>query len=98
MPQRAFENGYIDGWTWVRGNDQIPAIPPYKSSGLMPYQAGVFQGARDACISASTHNLVPDSDPAQYWVDQFLSRKPISWRGKERRRREAMTGGRSMTM
>jgi hypothetical protein len=86
MPQRAFEDGYIDGWTWVKGSDQIPSIPPYASSGQPPYQAGIFQGARDACVSTSAHNKIPEADPAQYWVDRFLNRKPVSRRGNERRR------------
>jgi hypothetical protein len=85
MPQRAFENGYIDGWVWVTGNDQISAIPPYETGGLMPYQAGVSEGVRDACIAGSARSPSSNSDPAQFWIDQFLNRKPVSWRGEERR-------------
>jgi hypothetical protein len=89
MPRREFENGYIAGWTWIKGNEPIPAIPPCKSGELMPYQTGVFEGARDACLSEPAQNPLSDSDSAQYWVDQFLNRKPISWGSTERRHQQS---------
>jgi hypothetical protein len=33
MPQRAFHDGYMTGWQWIRGEDEVPAIPVYSASG-----------------------------------------------------------------
>jgi len=32
MPQRTFGDGYLAGWRWVRGDDQVPTVPAYSES------------------------------------------------------------------
>ena len=93
MQQRAFEDGYIDGWKWIKGNDQNPAIPPYRSSnGATPYRAGISAGVHDACASRTAQSLISNSDPARDLIDRFFEPKSISL-PQERRRDTAKQKG-----
>ena len=50
MPQRSFGDGYLAGWRWVRGDDQVPTVPTCSvSEGEAPFRAGVMDGLRDGC-------------------------------------------------
>ena len=55
MPQRTFGDGYLAGWRWVRGDDQVPIVPACSvSEGEVPFRAGVMDGLRDGCTSHQT--------------------------------------------
>jgi hypothetical protein len=76
MPQRAFSDGYIAGWQWIRGNDEAPTIPVYSASkGETPFRTGVMKGLRDAC--ASPRKLVTNSEQIEDWLGRALQRGPI---------------------
>jgi hypothetical protein len=47
-----FKDGYIAGWRWIRGNDDLPLIPDCSvPAGETAYRAGVMRGVLDACSS-----------------------------------------------
>jgi hypothetical protein len=73
MPQLTFGNGYLAGWRWIRGDDQVPTVPAYSvSEGEAPFQAGVRDGLRDGCISRQ--KPATKSEQMKDWVDRALSR------------------------
>jgi hypothetical protein len=52
MPERAFQDGYLVGWSWIRGNHDVPTIPAcLVPLGEAAYREGVIRGVRDACLS-----------------------------------------------
>jgi ribosome modulation factor len=75
MSERAFKDGYAAGWKWIRGNDEVPAIPACSiPPGETAYQAGVMCGVRDACELPGTP--VTKSDGVDSILDRALNRKP----------------------
>jgi hypothetical protein len=76
MPQRTFGDGYLAGWRWVRGDDQVPTVPAYTTSegsiseGEAPFLAGVINGLRDGCVSRQRAN----SEQIENWFDRALQR------------------------
>jgi hypothetical protein len=49
---REFKDGYIAGWRWIRGNDDLPTIPACSiQAGEMAYRVGLIRGVLDACDS-----------------------------------------------
>jgi hypothetical protein len=73
MPQGVFRDGYMAGWQWIRGHDEVPAIPVYSvSEDETPYRAGVLKGVRDAC--ASPRKPVTKSEQIENWLDRALHR------------------------
>ena len=82
MPQRTFGDGYLGGWRWVRGDDQVPTAPAYSvseglaSEGEAPYLAGVVNGLRDGCLSRQ-RAVVTNSDQIENWIDRALERGRI---------------------
>ncbi len=79
MPQRTFEDGYLVGWRWVRGDDQVPTVPAcYISEGSVSegeaaYLVGVINGLRDGCVSRQE----PVATNSEHWFDRGLHREPI---------------------
>jgi hypothetical protein len=74
MPQRTFVEGYLAGWRWVRGNDQVPTVPVYSvSEGEAPFRAGVINGLRDGCTSRPK----PVATNSEHWFDRGLHRGRI---------------------
>jgi hypothetical protein len=75
VPQRTFGDGYLAGWRWVRGDDQVPTMPAYSisegsvSEGEAPYLAGVVNGLRDGCVSRQEN-----SKQIENWFDRALHR------------------------
>jgi hypothetical protein len=60
MPEHAFKDGYLAGWSWIRGNDDVPPIPACSiPDGETAYRAGIMRGVRDACdwLEGSTTKL-----------------------------------------
>jgi hypothetical protein len=52
MPEYAFKDGYLAGWKWIRGNDEMPTIPACSvPDEATAYRAGIMRGVRDACVS-----------------------------------------------
>jgi hypothetical protein len=82
MPQRTFGDGYLGGWRWVRGDDQVPTVPAYSvsegsvSEGEAPYLAGVVNGLRDGCLSRQ-RAVVTNSEQIENWIDRALERGRI---------------------
>ena len=69
MPEHAFKDGYLAGWSWIRGNDDVPTIPACSiAPGETAYQAGVMCGVRDAC------DLPGKSETKSDGVDSILDR------------------------
>jgi hypothetical protein len=74
MPQRAFHDGYLAGWQWIRGDDDAPAIPVYcASEDETPYRAGILKGIRDAC--ASPQKSVTNCEQMKNWLGRALQRE-----------------------
>jgi hypothetical protein len=84
MPQRTFGDGYLAGWRWVRGDDQVPIAPAYSVSegpvsegsvceGEAPYLAGVVNGLRDGCLSR-LEPVATNSEQIENWFDRGLHR------------------------
>jgi hypothetical protein len=75
MPQRTFGDGYLAGWRWVRGDDQVPTVPAYfGSEGEAPYLAGVVNGLRDGCASIQKP-VATNSEQIEDWFDRALHRR-----------------------
>jgi hypothetical protein len=71
MPHRAFRDGYIAGWQWIRGEDEVPAAPPYSAGpGETPYREGVMKGVRDAC--ALPPKPITKSEQIESWLGRAL--------------------------
>jgi hypothetical protein len=71
MPQRTFGDGYLAGWRWIRGSDEVPAIPAYSpSEGEAPFRAGVMRGVRDGC--ASPQKSVTNCEQMKNWLGRAL--------------------------
>jgi hypothetical protein len=67
MPKKAFKDGYVAGWKWIRGSDEAPAIlgctvPDTEEA----YREGVMCGVRDACALPQALTIAPDV------IDNFL--------------------------
>jgi hypothetical protein len=63
-----FEDGYIAGWKWIRGNDDLPTIPASSvPAGETAYRAGVIRRVLDACSS-------PEGTARPEDVDSILDR------------------------
>ena len=78
MPQRAFGDGYLAGWRWVRGDDQVPTVPAYSvSEGEAPFRAGVMDGLRDGCTSRQ-NPVATNSESIENWFDRALHRGRIT--------------------
>ena len=76
MPQRAFGDGYLAGWRWMRGDDQVPTVPAYSATeGEAPYWAGVMNGVRDGC--AFRQKPITQSEQIKAWVDRALGRVAV---------------------
>ena len=79
MPQRTLGDGYLAGWRWVRGDDQVPTVPAYSESegsvseGEAPYRAGVVNGLRDGCVSRQKP-AATNSEQIEDWFDRALHR------------------------
>jgi hypothetical protein len=79
MPQRTLGDGYLAGWRWVRGDDQVPTVPAYSESegsvseGEAPYRAGVVNGLRDGCVSREKP-VATNSEQIDDWFDRALHR------------------------
>jgi len=74
MPQRTFGDGYLVGWRWVRGDDQVPTVPACTvSEGEAAYLVGVINGFRDACTSRQR----PVATKSEHWFDRGLHRIPV---------------------
>jgi hypothetical protein len=77
MPQRSFGDGYLAGWRWVKGDDQVPNVPACSvSEGEAPYLAGVVNGLRDGCVSRQ-EPVATNSEQIEYWFDRALHRRRI---------------------
>ena len=82
MTQRTFGDGYLAGWRWVRGDDQVPTVPAYcvsegsASEGEAPYLAGVVNGLRDGCISRHKP-VATNSERIEVWFDRAVHRRRI---------------------
>jgi hypothetical protein len=80
MTQRTFGDGYLAGWRWVRGDDQVPTVPTCSvSEGEAPYLAGVVNGLRDGCISRQKP-VAANSEQIEVWFDRALHPRRISVR------------------
>jgi hypothetical protein len=77
MPERDFKDGYIAGWRWIRGNDEVPTIPASSiPPGETAYRAGVMCGARDACDLPEASAM--KSEDIDSILDRALNRRPES--------------------
>jgi hypothetical protein len=87
MPQRTFGDGYLAGWRWVRGDDQVPTVPAYSvseglisegsvSEGEAPYLAGVVNGLQDGCLSRQKP-VTTKFEQIETWFDRALHRGRI---------------------
>jgi hypothetical protein len=75
MPQRTFGDGYLAGWRWVRGDNQVPTVPACcVSEGEAPYLEGVVNGLRDGCTSRQ----MPVATNSEHWFDRGLHRIPFA--------------------
>ena len=74
MQERAFKDGYIAGWKWIRGNDDVPTIPACSiPAGETAYWAGVMLGVRDACDSPE--GAAENSEDIDSILDRALDHK-----------------------
>jgi hypothetical protein len=74
MPERAFEDGYLVGWRWIRGNDDVPTIPACSVPlGEAAYREGVIRGVRDACNSPQ--ELATKSEEIKSILDRAQNQK-----------------------
>jgi hypothetical protein len=78
MPQRrTFGDGYLAGWRWVRGDDQVPTVPADSvSEGEAPFRAGVRDGLRDGCTSPQMR-IATNSEHIENWFDRAVHRGRI---------------------
>jgi hypothetical protein len=75
MPERAFRDGYLVGWRWIRGDDDVPTIPACSTPpGETAYRAGVIRGVRDACNSPQ--ELATKSEEIESILDRARNQKP----------------------
>ena len=74
MPERSFEDGYLVGWRWMRGNDDVPTIPACSVPlGEAAYREGVIRGVRDACHSPQ--ELATRSEEIKSILDRAQNQK-----------------------
>ena len=75
MPKKAFKDGYIAWWKWIRGSDQAPAVPGCTvADGEEAYREGVMCGVRDACALPQASTIAPDI--IENFLDRALQRQP----------------------
>ena len=61
MLQRTFGDGYLAGWQWVRGEDQVPTVPTYSvPEGEAQYWAGVMNSIGTVAPSARSQPRSPN--------------------------------------
>jgi hypothetical protein len=71
---REFKDGYIAGWRWIRGNDDLPTIPACSvPAGETAYRAGVIRGVHDACESPEA--AAARSEDVDSILDRALDKK-----------------------
>jgi hypothetical protein len=71
---REFKDGYIAGWRWIRGNDDLPKIPACPGSAdETAYRAGVIRGVLDAC--GSPNRAAARSEDVDSILDRALEEK-----------------------
>jgi hypothetical protein len=69
MAERAFKDGYIAGWRWIRGNNDVPTVPASSiPAGETAYRTGIVFGIRDAC------DLSDKSDTKSEDINSILGR------------------------
>jgi hypothetical protein len=65
---REFKDGYIAGWRWIRGNNDLPSVPSCSiPAGETAYREGIIRGVHDACES-------PDATASSQDIDNILDR------------------------
>jgi hypothetical protein len=75
MLERAFKDGYVAGWKWIRGNDEAPAIPGCTTANAEEaYREGVICGIQDACALPQASTTTPDA--FDNFLDRALQRRP----------------------
>jgi hypothetical protein len=73
--QKAFTKGFVDGWSYLRGDEPAPATPAYSAeSGSEPYRAGIALGVREACSKARLTSTVTGTSAIDGWIDCALRR------------------------
>ena len=75
MPERAFRDGYLVGWRWIRGDHDVPTIPVCPiPAGETAYRAGVSRSARDGCTLAQ--ELANKSEEIKSILDRARNQRP----------------------
>jgi hypothetical protein len=75
MPQNAFRRGFLDGWSFLRGDEPAPPAPAYSIElGSDPYRAGVALGTREACSKARLKSSAATKSAIDSWLDNALRR------------------------
>jgi hypothetical protein len=71
LPKNAFKKGFLDGWSSIRGNAPVPAVPQYSPEpGKDPYRVGVALGVQEARAKP----LADDTSATDTWLDNALRR------------------------
>jgi hypothetical protein len=75
MSQKTFTKGFLDGWSYLRGDEPAPPAPAFSvESGSEPYRAGIAHGVREACSKAHPKSTVTGTSPIDGWIDCALRR------------------------
>jgi hypothetical protein len=74
MPQNAFRQGFLAGWSSIRGDEPAPILPAFSAEpGRDPYRAGIARGVKEA----QAEPAASDAGTLDTWIDGAL-RRPLS--------------------
>jgi hypothetical protein len=76
MPNNAFRNGFLDGWSSIRGDEPAPAIAACSvEPGTDAYRTGIARGVQEACAERPTNRTAT----MDAWQDKALRRSHRPW-------------------